>query len=158
MLVAAGNGRRPLAALWAIFVMVSWRRPRSPIWRFSNGSASIGLPFALHYNSGAPRSADGRSRYGATQGLRCGSSLIGGEKPATTEICPPAWIPTRSSKPLRDAGPAALRQRPFDLPTADCRSKGLSVMESQISKVYAPSNATGRQLTITKIAHNAERF
>ena len=28
-------------------------------------------------------------------------------------------------------------------------------MESQISKVYAPSNATGRQLTITKIAHKA---
>ncbi len=28
-------------------------------------------------------------------------------------------------------------------------------MESQISKIYAPSNAAGRQLPITKIAHKA---
>src|SRR5258708_3499661 len=63
--------------------------------------------------------------------------------------------PDEKLEAIEDAGPAALRQRPFDLPTADCRPKGLSVMESQISKVYAPSNATGRQLTITKIAHKA---
>src|SRR5882762_1657849 len=63
--------------------------------------------------------------------------------------------PDEKLEAIEDAGPAALRQRPFDLPTADCRPKGLSVMESQISKVYAPSNATGRQLTITKIAHTA---
>jgi hypothetical protein len=53
----------------------------------SNVSASISLPFALHYNGCAPRSADGRSRSGATQGLRCGSSWIGRGKPTTTEIC-----------------------------------------------------------------------
>src|SRR5258708_33513142 len=63
--------------------------------------------------------------------------------------------PDEKLEAIEVAGPAALRQRPFDLPTADCRPKGLSVMESQISKVYAPSNATGRQLTITKIAHKA---
>src|SRR5258707_15681053 len=63
--------------------------------------------------------------------------------------------PDEKLEAIEDAGPAALRQRPFDLPPADCRPKGLSVMESQISKVYAPSNATGRQLTITKIAHKA---
>ena len=52
-------------------------------------------------------------------------------------------------------GPPALRKRPFDLRTADCRPKGRSVMESQISKIYAPSNAAGRQLPITEFAHKA---
>src|SRR5260370_24545507 len=52
----------------------------------SNGSASISLPFALHYNGCAPRSADGGARSGATQDLRCGSSWIGRGKPATPEI------------------------------------------------------------------------
>lgn len=53
----------------------------------STGSVSISLPFALHYNGCAPRPADGRSRSGATHGLRCVSSWIGRGKPATTEIC-----------------------------------------------------------------------
>src|SRR5882757_10557313 len=78
----------------------------------------------------------------------------------TRETCnhrnlPAPWIPTRSSKPLRPTGPPALRKRPFDLRTADCRPKGRSVMESQISKIYAPSNAAGRQLPITEFAHKA---
>jgi hypothetical protein len=74
----------------------------------------------------------------------------------TRETCdhrnlPAPWIPTKSSKPLRPA----LRKRPFDLRTADCRPKGRSVMESQISKIYAPSNAAGCQLPINGFAHKA---
>jgi hypothetical protein len=50
-------------------------------------------------------------------------------------------------------GPPAQRKRPFNLRTADCRPKGRFVMESQISKIYVPSNAAGRQLPITDFAH-----
>src|ERR1700704_1364706 len=61
--------------------------------------------------------------------------------------------PDEKPEAIEATGPPALRKRPFDLRTADCRPKGRSVMESQISKIYAPSNAAGRQLTITKFAH-----
>ena len=61
--------------------------------------------------------------------------------------------PDEKLEAIEATGPPALRKRPFDLRTADCRPKGRSVMESQISKIYAPSNAAGRQLTITEFAH-----
>src|SRR5882672_12802068 len=63
--------------------------------------------------------------------------------------------PDEKLEAIEATGPPALRKRPFDLRTADCRPKGRSVMESQISKIYAPSNAAGRQLTITEFAHKA---
>src|SRR5712671_2992358 len=61
--------------------------------------------------------------------------------------------PDEKLEAIEATGPPALRKRPFDLRTADCRPKGRSVMESQISKIYAPSNAAGRQLPITEFAH-----
>src|SRR5712672_1840704 len=63
--------------------------------------------------------------------------------------------PDEKLEAIEATGPPALRKRPFDLRTADCRPKGRSVMESQISKIYAPSNAAGRQLPITEFAHKA---
>src|SRR5216684_3596383 len=63
--------------------------------------------------------------------------------------------PDEKLEAIEAIGPPALRKRPFDLRTADCRPKGRSVMESQISKIYAPSNAAGRQLPITEFAHKA---
>ena len=81
----------------------------------------------------------------------------------TRETCdhrnlPCAVDPDEKLEAIEATGPPALRKRSFDLRTADCRPKGWSVMESQISKIYAPSNAAGRQLPITEFAHNAERF
>src|SRR6267143_1386755 len=63
--------------------------------------------------------------------------------------------PDEKLEAIEATGPPALRKRPFDLRTADCRPKGWSVMESQISKIYTPSNAAGRQLPITEFAHKA---
>src|SRR3979411_3175888 len=63
--------------------------------------------------------------------------------------------PDEKLEAIEATGPPALRKRPFDLWTGDCRPKGRSVMESQISKIYAPSNAAGRQLPITEFAHKA---
>src|SRR5712664_1453699 len=63
--------------------------------------------------------------------------------------------PDEKLEAIEATGPPALRKRPFVLRTADCRPKGWSVMESQISKIYAPSNAAGRQLPITEFAHKA---
>src|SRR5450755_3411283 len=63
--------------------------------------------------------------------------------------------PDEKLEAIEATGPPALRKRPFDLRTANCRPKGRSVMESQISKIYTPSNAAGRQLPITEFAHKA---
>jgi len=71
---------------------------------FFKGFGVDQLPFALHYNGGAPRSTDGRSRSGATKGLRRVSLWIGRGKPATAKNLPAPWIPTRSSKRLRPLG------------------------------------------------------
>ena len=62
--------------------------------------------------------------------------------------------PDEKLEAIEATGPPALRKR-RDLRTADCRPKGRSVMESQISKIYTPSNAAGRQLPITEFAHKA---
>src|SRR5882757_5248206 len=61
--------------------------------------------------------------------------------------------PDEKLEAIEATGPPALRKRPFDLRTADCWPKGRSVMDSKISKIYAPSNAAGRQLPITEFAH-----
>jgi hypothetical protein len=60
MPVAAANGRRPLAALWANPVMGSWRLDR----RQSHDFSLINVPFAPHYNGASRDSHVARSRFG----------------------------------------------------------------------------------------------
>src|SRR3979490_635055 len=81
----------------------------------------------------------------------CPRGSAGGTRRPPKSAC--AVDPDEKLEATEATGPPALRKRPFDLRTADCRPKGRSVMESQISKIYAPSNAAGRQLPITEFAH-----
>src|SRR3977135_4479551 len=63
--------------------------------------------------------------------------------------------PDEKLEAIEATGPPALRKRPFDLRTADCRPKGRCVRGSKTSKTSPPSNAAGRQLPITEFAHKA---
>src|SRR5260370_10551565 len=63
-----------------------------------------------------------------------------------------AVYPDEKLEAIEATGPPALRKRPFDLRTADCRPNARPGMGSQISTIYAPSNASRRQLPITTIA------
>jgi hypothetical protein len=135
--------------LWANFVIVSWRP-----------ASAANLAFFKWFGVDQPAFCSPLQRLCAEIGQReiarrgDTRSSLRVVVDRTRETCnhrnlPAPWIPTKSSKPLRPA----LRKRPFDLRTADCRPKGQSVMESQISKIYAPSNAAGCQLPINGFAH-----
>src|SRR5467141_2257958 len=139
MPITAGNGQRPLAALWANFVMVSWRP-----------ASAANLAFFKWFGVDQPAFCSPLQRLCAEIG-RPEIALRGDTRSSLRVVVDP----DEKLEATEATGPPALRKRPFDLRTADCRPKGRSVMESQISKIYAPSNAAGRQLPITEFAHKA---
>src|SRR5882724_4060489 len=139
-----------IAALWAIFVAGDGLGRQSSVFQMvRRRSACLLLSITTAVRRDRPTGDRATERHKVFAADRRGSEA----RNLRLLKFASGLDPDEKLEAIEDAGPAALRQRPFDLPTADCRPKGLSVMESQISKVYAPSNATGRQLTITKIAH-----
>jgi len=120
---------------------------------FFNGSASIGLPVRSPYNSGAPSTRRRETRATERHRSRVRIVVDRSEKPCDTLKFASGLDPDESSKPLRTPGQLLCGNRPFDSRRLIAGPRGCPYNGESNLQVYAPSNATGRQLTITKIAH-----
>src|SRR6266851_2596009 len=111
--VAAANGRRPLAALWANSVMGSWRPASAAnlavFQMVRRRSACLLLSITTVVRRDRPTGDRAPGRHKVFAAGRRG--LDAGNLRPPKSAAP--WIPTRSSKPLRPTWPPALRKRPF---------------------------------------------